>query len=113
MARRVLGRKGLKDKGVLYSNVHLLRLEKQEKFPKRIQLSENRVGWIEEEVDAWIDHRIAERDLSAAPPPSNLAKPRDPRTVAPDANAAPTAPPTLSKRRTGPPDPQTIAMEPA
>ena len=35
-------------------------------FPKPIQLGPNRVGWIESEVDAWIDARIAERDQRGA-----------------------------------------------
>jgi len=30
------------------------RLERKGDFPKRIQLSPNRVGWFEEEVLAWI-----------------------------------------------------------
>ncbi len=87
MAKRILNRKGLKDKGVLFSNVHLLRLEKEEKFPRRVQLSENRVGWLEDEMDAWIDARAAEREPSAAPtPPANLARRR--RTGAPPFESA-------------------------
>jgi prophage regulatory protein len=47
---------------VLYSPQHIDRLEREGKFPKRVQLGPNRVGWIEEEVYDWIQQRIAERD---------------------------------------------------
>jgi prophage regulatory protein len=32
------------------------------KFPKQIRLGPKAVGWLEHEVDAWIEQRIAERD---------------------------------------------------
>jgi prophage regulatory protein len=31
-------------------------------FPKSVPLSEHRVGWLESEVDAWIEKRVALRD---------------------------------------------------
>lgn len=31
-------------------------------FPRQIQLTARRVGWLESEIDAWIDERIADRD---------------------------------------------------
>ena len=49
---------------VLYSPQHVARLEKAGTFPKRVQLGPNRVGWVEEEIDAWIMERIDERDRS-------------------------------------------------
>ena len=54
-------------KKVPYSPVHILRLEKVGKFPKRIKLNPDgyAVGWIEEEVDQWIADRVAERDAAA------------------------------------------------
>lgn len=36
------------------------------KFPKPIKLGEKAVGWIEEEVLAWMRARIEERDGAAA-----------------------------------------------
>ena len=39
------------------SRTTLWRLEREGLFPQRIKLSENRVGWIEEELDAWIQSR--------------------------------------------------------
>jgi len=50
-------------KGVHYSKMHLLRLEKAGKFPKRIRLTGGqRYAWVESEIDEWIEARIAERD---------------------------------------------------
>jgi prophage regulatory protein len=49
---------------VCYSPQHIARLEKAGCFPKRVTLGPNRVGWLEEEVDQWIQDRIDERDRS-------------------------------------------------
>ena len=35
-------------------------------FPKAVRLGPQRVGYLETEVEAWIDARVAERDASAA-----------------------------------------------
>jgi prophage regulatory protein len=47
---------------VPYTPQHILRLEKQNKFPKRIQVGDNRVAWILAEVQMWIDARVSQRD---------------------------------------------------
>ncbi len=31
-------------------------------FPRRVRLGPNSVGWVAEEIDAWIEARIVERD---------------------------------------------------
>ena len=41
------------------------RLEAAGKFPQRVQLGVNSVGWYEDEVDAWIESRP--RGLAPAP----------------------------------------------
>lgn len=46
---------------VPYSDMHIWRLEKAGLFPKRIKLGPARVGWLLEEVRAWIDARKSER----------------------------------------------------
>ncbi len=46
---------------VPYSSMHLSRLEKAGRFPARIHLGPNRIGWSLAEVTAWIDERKAER----------------------------------------------------
>jgi prophage regulatory protein len=41
--------------------MHLWRLEKAGRFPARIHLGPNRIGWSLAEVTAWINERKAER----------------------------------------------------
>jgi prophage regulatory protein len=40
-----------------FSGVHIWRLERQGRFPKRIKLGSHRVGWALDEVVAWIEAR--------------------------------------------------------
>ena len=47
---------------VLYSPAHIARLEAAGKFPKRVRIGQCRVGWVEQEVQEWLNARIAERD---------------------------------------------------
>lgn len=47
---------------VLYSPQHIARLEAAGEFPRRVRLGSNRVGWLEEEVLAWLQQRIDARD---------------------------------------------------
>lgn len=43
---------------VPYTPQHILRLEKQGRFPKRIRIGERRVGWRLSEIEAWLDERV-------------------------------------------------------
>ncbi len=52
---------------VPYTRQHIGRLERAGKFPRRVQLGENRVAWLESEIEAWIAERAAERDQSLRP----------------------------------------------
>jgi prophage regulatory protein len=64
---RILSKRQLKEL-VLYSPQHVARLEKAGTFPKRIQLGPNRVGWVEDEVLAWLQTRLDRReDLTDTP----------------------------------------------
>lgn len=45
-----------------YSRMHVDRLEKAGRFPKRVQLGPNSVGWLEDEIQAWIEARAAARE---------------------------------------------------
>ncbi len=51
-------------KGLGFTRRHITRLEAVGKFPRHITLSEDgrAIGWIEDEVDAYITARIAARD---------------------------------------------------
>ncbi len=61
---RILSYDDLKTRGINYSKVHLWRLEKAHKFPRRVALSENRHGWLESEIERWIATRVAARELA-------------------------------------------------
>lgn len=38
----------------------------ESRFPKAVQLTARRVGWVEEEIDGWIAAKVAARNVSAA-----------------------------------------------
>ena len=52
------------EKLVPYTRQHLSRLEKLDRFPRRIMLGERRVAWLEDEVRAWVEARAAEREAA-------------------------------------------------
>ncbi len=58
---KLLSKKQLKEK-VVYSIQHITRLEQAGKFPRRLRLGDNRVAWLESEVDDWIQQKLIERD---------------------------------------------------
>lgn len=49
---------------VLYSPMQIRRMERAGTFPRRVKLGPKRVGWSENEVQAWIAERKRERDDS-------------------------------------------------
>ncbi len=62
MTRKLVSKKELKSVyGVPYSFAHIARLESAGKFPKRVTLGACRVAWVAEEVETWIEERIANR----------------------------------------------------
>lgn len=44
------------------SDPTIWRMEKDGKFPKRLRLGGNSCGWLESEVNAWLDARLADRE---------------------------------------------------
>ena len=63
MSTKLVSKKELKTVyGVPYCFAHIARLEAAGLFPKRVRLGACRVAWIAEEVQNWIDERIANRD---------------------------------------------------
>ena len=58
---KMLSKRQLKEL-VLYSPQHVARLEVAGQFPKRVQLGQCRVGWVEQEVLGWLQERIRRRD---------------------------------------------------
>ena len=56
--RRVLRIRTVCDRtGLSRSSIYAY--EKEGKFPKKIRLSARATGWVEEDVDAWLEARIA------------------------------------------------------
>jgi prophage regulatory protein len=51
--------------GIPFSYVHICRLEKAGRFPKKVRISANRVGWFEDELQQMLEERAAERDAEA------------------------------------------------
>jgi prophage regulatory protein len=62
---RILSYDDLKTKGIRFSRVWILHLIKEGKFPKTIKLGEAHVGFVEEEIDAWLKNLIKQRDEAA------------------------------------------------
>lgn len=56
----------LSDRGVLHSRRQIDRLEADGKFPKRVPIGANRVGWVASEIDDWVDAAIARRSQASA-----------------------------------------------
>jgi prophage regulatory protein len=63
-------------KGIRYSRVHVARLEKADKFPKHVNLGPQSIGWLEEEIDAWIAAKAVERSTSNDADPAESAEER-------------------------------------
>ncbi len=59
-------------KRVGLSRVTIWRLERAGKFPDRVNLTDSRIGWIETEIDEWIEARprgICGRKIWKVPKP--------------------------------------------
>ena len=63
---RILSLNDLREVGIYYSRVHIHRLVRAGKFPTPIKVGQNRIGWIESEIDEWLNAKIAERDAKEA-----------------------------------------------
>ena len=65
MTRKLVSKKELKSVyGVPYSFAHIARLEAASQFPQRVRLGACRVAWVAEEVEIWIEERVANRAQS-------------------------------------------------
>lgn len=63
MTERLIGRDELL-RIVPYTMQQIYRKEKDGTFPKRVRIGANRVAWVESEVQAWMDDRLASRATS-------------------------------------------------
>lgn len=51
-------------KGIPYSRAQIYRMIGEGRFPRPVKLGEHRIAFVEQEVDAWIKAKIAERDAT-------------------------------------------------
>jgi predicted DNA-binding transcriptional regulator AlpA len=64
MAVRIIDKDGLKARGIDINDSTIWRKAKAGQFPKAIKIG-NRRGWVEAEVDAYLEDLIAKRDTAA------------------------------------------------
>jgi len=48
------------EKGIRWSRQYIRRLERQGRFPQHFYCGPQSIAWLESEIDAWLDERIAE-----------------------------------------------------
>ena len=60
--RRLLDYQALRERGIPWSRVHIARLEAAKKFPLHIDLGANSIAWFEDEIDAFLEEKVAERE---------------------------------------------------
>ena len=51
---------------VIYSRQHWDRLIAAGKAPRPVRLGPHRVGWLQTEIDAWIEERISQRNQQSS-----------------------------------------------
>jgi predicted DNA-binding transcriptional regulator AlpA len=68
MARRIISPEQLPEKGISLSNDQRRNLENAGRFPKRVPITERTHGYVEEEIDAYLESRIAARDAKCERP---------------------------------------------
>jgi prophage regulatory protein len=66
MTQRLIRYEDLRAKAIPYRKPHIWRLEKAGKFPRRVPIGAGRYAYVEAEIDAYIDQKIAERDARSA-----------------------------------------------
>jgi len=64
MTKKVLRRRAVEVK-TGFSTSSIYELMSVGSFPRPIRLGARAVGWLEDEIDEWIDGRLAERNRSA------------------------------------------------
>lgn len=70
---KILSFSDLTGRGINFSRVHIGRLENAGRFPKHVNLGDKRIGWVEDEVEAWLKERVAAR-----PAPKSVTNDVDP-----------------------------------
>jgi prophage regulatory protein len=68
---RIITQKALRSL-VPYTPQHVLRLEKAGRFPRRIQLGQNRIGWRLIDIEEWVKARLPAETYRADPEPADI-----------------------------------------
>jgi prophage regulatory protein len=63
---KLLSTQDLSNKGINFSRQHRHRLIREGKFPAPVKIGDATNGFIEAEIDAWIEAKIAERNARIA-----------------------------------------------
>jgi prophage regulatory protein len=61
MAPKILSKADLKAMGIDFNNSTIWRKTKAGKFPKPVKIG-NRNGWVDSEINEWVQGLVAERD---------------------------------------------------
>jgi predicted DNA-binding transcriptional regulator AlpA len=59
---KLLDHADLQARGIKYSRTQLWRLWNSGQFPRPLKLSQSRNAWTEDEINAWIEALVAQRD---------------------------------------------------
>jgi prophage regulatory protein len=78
MTRRILRRPEVKTKTGL-PNSTLYQLIAEGKFPKQFRIGNRAVGWLEDDVDAWIDSKVAPTGIANSTELGNVVVRTPPR----------------------------------
>lgn len=62
---KLLDLDGLALKGIKFSDTHIWRLIRAGDFPKPLKIG-NRNHWVEAEIDAYVEAKLAQREIHAA-----------------------------------------------
>lgn len=60
--RKILTKREVKDILRIKSDTSLQDMINAGEFPRGFRIGLRRVGWFEDEIDSWLDRRVAERD---------------------------------------------------
>ncbi len=65
-AQKILRFTDLKEAGVPWCRMHIDRLERKGKFPKRVRLGPGTIGWVESEIAAFISNAMNARQMDTS-----------------------------------------------
>jgi prophage regulatory protein len=86
-ARKIIRKRVVEEQTGL-SGTTIWREEKAGRFPTRIQISANAVGWFQDEISDWIHQRIRGRKIDAAEPARAARRERQRRKAQPPQTVA-------------------------